>query len=61
LVIDLVERENAAAAVFASRWTRQALRWVDPTLDRLLDEQRVLFSEALGTGSTTTSWSMARA
>ena len=50
LADELVATENAAAALFESRWTRQGLRRVDTRLDEDLDAQRVLFSEALGRG-----------
>lgn len=46
----LIEKENAAAAAFESRWTRQALVRADPELEQRLSEQRNLFSWALGTG-----------
>jgi hypothetical protein len=50
LVDAVVRAENAAAAAFESRWTRRALRRVDPELERLLGEQWQLFSDALGEG-----------
>ena len=50
LVEELVERENAAAAAFESRWTRRALRRVDPELEQRLGEQRELLSGALASG-----------
>lgn len=43
-------RENAAAAMFESRWTMRALRRVDAELCQAVEEQRSLFAEALLVG-----------
>jgi hypothetical protein len=50
LVDEIVRAENDAAALFEARWTRRALRRVDPELEQRLGEQRELLSGALASG-----------